>query len=277
MISKLQYAINYCALACLPRPTGVSSCVFVPHNLEDYRPIMTMHQACMAFMRLSHRDDYGNSVFKYQSTKKKGEQRTKLEAGDWMFYMSPITAKIKKSHLGYVEWIMGKESKALSKQDKPDSWAVVNDGENNSILVFVHDNLEFRAKSMFLVNTLLRAIWEYPSHVDKWVELVEAGIDKDEALYFMWVIQGGTAGKYNYGFQSGGHCPFVGRITFDNFLKGEPIAKFAGTFLDEGWETGINGMWGTAKSFDQILNITGDRYTYTNEKDLITLIKERNK
>lgn len=230
----------------------------------------------MAFMRYFTEKNYGRDIFSFNSTQKKGARRETFEQGDWMFYMSPTTMKIKKTHLQYVEWIMGVESKALSKMDKPDSWAVVNDGKNPSILVFVHDNLEFRAKSMFLINTMLRALWEYPQAVDKWVELVEAGVDKDEALYFMWVLTSKEGGYNTYYINSSGHTPFTSTFNIDNFLAGKPVDKYKGTFFEKGWETGIQQMWGTNQRLHEILKLEAkDRFNYGSKEDLVTLIKNR--
>lgn len=281
-VSKLGYAVNWATNAYNPRSHGVSSVVFVPHDLENYKPDARLGEICMAFMHDMEPEFY--------STKLKGSDRGYFEDGDWLFWMSPFehsgeddakTNKFPKSHMAYVEHIMSDKCRPLKYFNKPSSWSwVINEYEGNcSGLVFVQDNLHFNSKEFFFVNTLIRALWEYPEHVDKWVELVDAGVDKDEALYFMWVNQGfASDGKYTYGFYSTGHSPFDEQITWSNFLEGTPEYPAECVFSNEGWETGIQNMWGQEDDLSTLLGLSRSRYSYEpTDKDLITLILERNK
>lgn len=269
MLSKLGFAKFWGATGDLPRPEGVSSVVFVPHDLETHTPDPRMGEICMAFMQT-----FG-PVFR--STNKGGKTRRRLEEGDWMFWFSPFDEKYKRTHLAYLEHIMSDECKVLRGMERPDSWSLVK-GEGHSGFVFVHNNLHFLSKHFLLVNTFIRALWEYPEHVDTWVRLVKAGVDKDEALYFMWVTEEFVVidGIYNYTFRTTHHGPVADRINLENFLSGTPKTPGEYRFDEEGWEVGIHTMWGNEDTFRSLLKISGaGRFGASSEKDLATLIKER--
>ena len=203
--------------------------------------------------------------------------RGNFEDGDWMFWFSPFNQKYKKTHLTYLEHIMSDECTPLKNLCRPDSWAVVK-GEKHSGFVFVHNDLNFVSKYFFSVNCFIRALWETPEVVDRWLLLVENGVDKNEALYFMWINPYYTNSKYQYSFLSSQHGPLADLINLDNFLAGTPEIETDIRFAKGGWETGIHKMWGAKHRYQDILGLNNEgRFLVTSEKDIVTLILERHK
>jgi hypothetical protein len=267
MPSKLGFATFWGATTELPRPSGVSSVVFVPNNLETHKPQVEMNHICMAFMQ----------GFKpvFRSTQRGGDIRRRLEDGDWMFWFSPFDQKYKRTHLAYLEHILSDDCKVLRSMERPDSWGLVR-GDKYSGFVFVHNNLHFVSRHFLLVNTFIRALWEHEHKVDNWVRLVEAGVDKDEALYFMWMTEDLRDGVYHYSFLTSHHGPVADRINFDNFLSGVPQLPGENRFDGDGWETGIHIMWGNKDTYKSLLGLDAEgRFGASSKKDLVTLIKER--
>jgi hypothetical protein len=221
----------------------------------------------MAFMR----------YFKpqFQSTRKGGEARRSFKDGDWMFWFSPFNKKYKREHLAYLEHIMSPDCKVLRGLDRPHSWGLVNHGKSSGF-VFVHNDLNFVSKHFFCVNTFIRALWEFPEHVDNWVSLVNAGIDKDEALYFMWMTEERVVDRYSYSFRTAHHGPVAENIGWGNFIEGIPQIMGDSIFSKDGWETGIHQMWGTGDTPKSLLGLESEgRFGGSSKKDLVTLIKER--
>lgn len=267
MLSKLGFATFWGATSDLPRPEGVSNVVFVPNNLETHRPYTRMNEICMAFMR--------SFEPRFRSTRKGVTSRCTLEDGDWMFWFSPFNQTYKREHLAYLEHIMSPNCKVLRNLDRPHSWGLVKHGEHSGF-VFVHDNLNFISKHFFCVNTFIRALWEYPEHVDNWVSLVNSGIDKDEALYFMWVLSNRVGDRYTYSFRTTHHGPLGDSVGLKAFLSGTPVEPGLHVFSKDGWETGIHTMWGTGDTHQSLLGLKKDgRFGGSSNKDLVTLIKER--
>jgi hypothetical protein len=242
--------------------------VFVPNNLETHKTHAEISRICMAFMdRFAPR---------FEATKKGGETRYKIEDGDWMFWFSPFNQKYKREHLKYLEHILSNDCKVLRGLARPDSWGLVK-GDKNSGFVFVHNDLNFVSKHFFCVNLFIRALWEYPEKVDNWVSLVNAGIDKDEALYFMWMTESGTPdGTYSYSFLTAHHGPLAENINLTSFLEGTPEIPGKKVFGKDGWETGVHHMWGTGDTPKKLLGLQAEgRFGGYSKKDLVTLIKER--
>lgn len=267
MLSKLGFATFWGATSQLPRPAGVSSVVFVPHNLETHKTHDEINRICMAFMN-------GFSP-RFEATQKGGATRYKFEEGDWMFWFSPFNQKYKREHLAYLEHILSDDCKPLRGMDRPHSWALVK-GEKHSGFVFVHNDLNFVSKNFFCVNTFIRALWEHADKVDNWVRLVNAGVDKDEALYFMWMTESLVGETYSYSFLMSHHGPLAENIGFGNFLEGIPQIMGDKIFAKEGWETGIHQMWGKGDTPKSLLGLQSEgRFGRSSKKDLVTLIKER--
>ena len=120
-----------------------------------------------------------------------------------------------------------------------------------------HWLLNINIPTNLLVNAgfATRFISEFPRKFRVWVELVEAGVDKNEAFFIAHFVQSAPGDKlYPVKVNCPGGHVFVkdsfDKKYFQNFVEGKPVNLSKSTYAEELTYNRVNDVWGTGYGVD---------------------------